>query len=229
MSVKEFEGVVTEYFSQEGYGFVTTTNISSQRKRTDVFFHISDLEESSVSEGDRLRFSARKTDDGFEARKPVVIEKGGEESNKGSKTRGTIQANESDTKNGTVGQGCKGTVTKYFEEDGYGFVTTSDITSKRNMDEFHTEDVFFHISDLETHTVSKGDRLKFNAVETDDGLQAKQPTVTGRKDNVDGDISKADPAEQLGVSGEKDDTKYGRDSPKTSGDIESFQDENKFR
>ena len=43
------------------------------------------------------------------------------------------------------------------------------------------------------------------------------------------DPTKTDPTERLGVPGSKEDSKYGREDSTTSGEVESFEDERKFR
>lgn len=231
MRAKRFKGTVTQYLEQKGVGIVTPSNKSSVGNDRNVRFDISDLNAESVSEGDELKFSIRKTDDGFEAREPTLIESTNTSdssqrptTNPGSRNSTTSSANTGKMK------GCDGTVTTYFDEDGYGFVNTADITANKDGNKYKTTDIFFHISDLDTNTVSEGDRLEFDVVETDEGLKAVNPTIIGRNatDN-NSKISTTDTAERLGVSGSKDDTQYGRKSSTTSGDVKSFDNERKFR
>ncbi len=231
MKAKTFEGTVTQFLEHKGIGVVTPSDNSSSGSTRKVRFHISDLDVDSVSEGDELEFGIRKTDDGYEARDPTLSKSttSSTSSHQSSTNSGRGNTNSSSTKPGKM-RGCEGTVATYYEEDGYGFVSTADITRERDENEFETTDVFFHISDLDSNTVSEGDRLEFDVVETDEGPQAVDPAITERNDtSTDAEITRTDPAEKLGVSGSKDDTQYGREDSTTSGDVESFADDRKFR
>lgn len=231
MRAKKFKGTVTQYLELKGVGVVTPSDTSSNGNNRNVRFHISDLDVDSVSEGDKLRFSIRKSDGRYEAREPTLIESTNNcdssqrpTSNPGSRTTSSISTNVDTNKD------CTGTVTKYFDEEGYGFATTADLAYEDNKNKFKTTDVFFHISDIEINTVSEGDRLEFDVEETDDGPKAINPTIIERNDtDSNGEIMRTDPSKRLGVSGLKDDTQYGRDDSTTSGDAESFDDERKFR
>lgn len=231
MKAKKFKGMVIQYHEKDGYGFVTPSDNSSNGSKREVLFQISDLDADSVSVGDELKFSIIKTDEGFKAKNPTRIDTASSGDNPQRPTTTPGNRNKFSNSKSTVEMGgCKGTVTKYFDEHGYGFVSTSDISRKNNERKFHTTDVFFHISDLDVNGVSEGDRLKFGVVETDDGLRATRPTITKRCDsNKNTNNTRTDPAKRLGASGPKDNTEYGRNSPTTSGDVKSFDDERKFR
>ena len=60
-------------------------------------------------------------------------------------------------------------MTVHREHEGYGFVSTADLVRDDTEGDFQTTDVFFHVTELETNTVSEGDRLASDIVETDDG------------------------------------------------------------
>ena len=231
MKPKKFTGTVTLVHEEIGYGFVTPDENSSNGNRREVYFDISDLDTDSVSEGDKLKFSIMKTDDEFEAKNPTVIvtDNDVDESTRPTTTPGQRDATPHSKKT-VKSKGCEGTVTTYFEEKGYGFVTTTDISTGDSGNKNNTKEVFFHISDLNASSVSKGDRLTFGVVETDDGPRATRPTVAEKNDSEStSKVTKTDSADRLGVSGLKDDTQYGRNDSTTSGDVKSFDDERKFR
>lgn len=231
MRAKKFKGTVTQYLELKGEGVVTPSDESSIGNNADVRFYISDLDVDSVSEGDKLKFSIRKTDGRYEAREPTLIVSTNDSANSQRPTSNPGSRNTtSSLTNADTNRDCTGTVTTYFDEEGYGFVTTADITYEDNENKLRTIDVFFHISDIDSHTVSEGDRLVFDVKKTDDGLRAINSTITERNnDDTNSEKIRTDPADRLGVSGSKDDTLYGRESPTTSGDVESFDDERKFR
>lgn len=124
-----------------------------------------------------------------------------------------------------------GTVSEFHDDRGYGFIATADVTSKRGHDE-HTESIFFHISDIRTTWIDEGDRLKFDIVRTSDGLQATDISVKQRDCNRGSSDNSEETTEKgsVGFGHQKDDTRHGAGkSGPTNSDIESFQDEDKFR
>lgn len=56
-------GVVENFLSEEGYGFISTTKVSE-----DVFFHVTEFSGELPSEGDSVQYDLHGTDRGFEAR-----------------------------------------------------------------------------------------------------------------------------------------------------------------
>lgn len=218
---RKFEGKVIKYLKHKGIGVIKQPTDSSKGGPKKVRFHVSDLEVDSASVRDELRFGVKLTDEGREAVDPTVIGSAGNSNSRDATSSST---------GATEARRCEGTVIKYLGEDGYGFVSTADFPPEQTESDSETTDVFFHITDFDTDTVSEDDRLKFDVVETERGLRAKRVTVVER-DATDTDVepTRTDPAERLGVSGSKDDTKYGREESTTSGDVESFEDDRKFR
>lgn len=131
MKAKTFEGTVTKFLEHKGIGVVIPSDNSSSGSTRKVRFHISDLDVDSVSEGDELEFGIRKTDDGYEARDPTLSKSttSSTSSHRSSTNSGRGNTNSSSTKPAKI-RGCEGTVATYFQEDGYGFVSTADITRK---------------------------------------------------------------------------------------------------
>ena len=130
-----------------------------------------------------------------------------------------------------VASNAKGRVQKFFQDEGYGFIVTADVTTKVSDERESTCDVFIHISNTDTTYLEKGDRLTFDVIETDDGLAAENATVLERVEDRDEPNTEArDPAERLRFGRQVDDTKYGfgKVGP-TERKIESFKDERKFR
>jgi cold shock CspA family protein len=124
-----------------------------------------------------------------------------------------------------------GTVCEFNDDRGFGFITTTDVMSEGQHSEY-TEDIFFHISDIETTWIDQGDRLKFRVVRTGEVLQAKQMDILQRDrdrepyDEIEDGIGQR--SRRFGD--EKDDGHYdpGKSGP-TESDIEAFQDDRKFR
>lgn len=79
-ATKNATGTITNYVSDRGYGFITTTDIGRRRSDgsrapEDIFFHISDIPTQDVKEGWRLQFDIEMSDDGFEAKNIRVLER----------------------------------------------------------------------------------------------------------------------------------------------------------
>jgi cold shock CspA family protein len=131
-----------------------------------------------------------------------------------------------------VTTGATGTVCEFNEDRGFGFVTTTDVTRKISSEEAATEDVFFHISDTGTTWIEEGDRLEFTVVRGENGLRGQDVEVVKRDKDRDSYDEPEDglPERRLGFGHDSHDHKYGpgKESP-TESDIESFQDERKFR
>jgi len=130
-----------------------------------------------------------------------------------------------------VAKTATGTVCEFNDDRGFGFVTTTDVTSKTEAGDY-TEDVFFHISDTDTTWIDQGDRLEFSVIRTADGLQATGIEIIQRDRNRE---SYDEPEDKIGQNShgfghQKDDGRYGtgKTGP-TDSDIEAFQDDRKFR
>jgi cold shock CspA family protein len=126
----------------------------------------------------------------------------------------------------------EGTVKTFFKEDGYGFIVTADVTSESSHGTAHTEDVFVHISDTDAGDLEEGDRLRFNIVENEEGLQAKNATRIQRSSDrtkQDGRRRDIETARSMGFGNQVDDTKYGRETGPTEQEITDFKDNRKFR
>lgn len=64
-----------------------------------------------------------------------------------------------------------GTVAHYNAEEGYGFISTSEVS----------DDVFFHISDVRGRSPTESDLLQYDIIETDRGYKATHITYQPRK------------------------------------------------
>ena len=71
-------GTVTKYEEERGYGFVSTLDVKDA-STTDVFFHISDVDASSVEVGWRFQFDVFSSRKGFRAGNINVLSEGSEE------------------------------------------------------------------------------------------------------------------------------------------------------
>jgi len=65
-----------------------------------------------------------------------------------------------------------GFVSHYNSEDGYGFISTSDLDADRGSDSGELTDVFFHVSAYPNRSPDKNDRVKFDIEKTDQGFKA---------------------------------------------------------
>lgn len=123
-----------------------------------------------------------------------------------------------------------GTLRTYHNNRGFGFVVTADVTKEGPREAEHTRDVFIHITDVDADTLSEGDRLEFDIIETEDGLKAKNAIVVqGESERDDYADPRDDPAKRHGFGHQKDDSQYGRMTEPSERDIENFADERKFR
>lgn len=127
--------------------------------------------------------------------------------------------------------GAEGTVAHFDDEGGYGFLTTVDLAGKLVEDKTQTQDVFFHISDIDSSWVEEGDRLRCDVVEDDEGLRCENIQILIRDNDRDSYDNPADGKSKTGFGHQKDDTQYGtgRKPSPSERDIESFKDERKFR
>lgn len=77
-------GTVSTYHEDGGYGFAVTADVTTRDgggvdDTASVFFHITDLQAESVSEGDRLRFDVVEDEEGLCVRRPTVIDRAGDD------------------------------------------------------------------------------------------------------------------------------------------------------
>jgi cold shock CspA family protein len=126
----------------------------------------------------------------------------------------------------------EGTVETFFEEEGYGFLVTADVTTDHSHGTAHTQDVFVHISDTDAESLVEGDRLRFDIIENEEGLMAKNAERIEREQATSTPSrtrDETDTARRMGFGHQADDTTYGRPTGPTEQDIESFDDDRKFR
>jgi CspA family cold shock protein len=121
-------GYVQHYNDEKGYGFVST-NFS--KVDDDLFFHISEVDQENVSEGDELYYKIHDNRRGYQACQVTVIHEGSERE-------------------------VDGEVSFYNPDDGFGFITNiSGVYEKVfvhisdvDADELHTGDqVDFNVVD----------------------------------------------------------------------------------
>jgi len=74
-----------------------------------------------------------------------------------------------------------GYVSYYNSDDGYGFISTSDLDRGRGSNSEGLTDVFFHVSSYPDNNPEVDDRLRFNVVKTDRGLKAANITYNHTK------------------------------------------------
>ena len=74
-----------------------------------------------------------------------------------------------------------GYVSHYNSDDGYGFISTSDLDSDRGSNSGELTDVFFHVSSYPDDNPEENDRLQFSIKKTDQGLKAIDITYNHTK------------------------------------------------
>lgn len=154
----------------------------------------------------------------------------GTQENQNKSGKNTSSAQNSSEQSKQLPTDATGTICEYNNERGFGFVTTADITQSLSDSVDATEDVFFHISDVDSPWAEKGDRLRFTVVETDEGLQARDIEIAERDHERDTYDTVEDKSASLGFGSQTDDKKCGPGKAQpTNRDIESFKDDRKFR
>lgn len=63
---KEATGRIVNYFTGDGYGFISTFDLNDSGP-TDIFFHISDFPDANPQQKQPLQFNVKKTSDGYRA------------------------------------------------------------------------------------------------------------------------------------------------------------------
>lgn len=132
---------------------------------------------------------------------------------------------------GSEVRGVEGTITDYNNDDGYGFMTTVDLASTLAGDVRDSQDVFFHISEVESGWVEEGDRIQCAVVESDQGLECQSVRVIKRAKNKEELPEPERAPRRQDIADEDIDTRYGagRKQSTSDQDIENFSDERKFR
>jgi cold shock CspA family protein len=68
---RDITGVVTHFNAEKGYGFITTYDLEAYQPadepNEDVYFDVSAYPGDEPGDGERLRFDAKQTDEGYEA------------------------------------------------------------------------------------------------------------------------------------------------------------------
>jgi cold shock CspA family protein len=117
----------------------------------------------------------------------------------------------------------------YFDPDrGFGFASTSDLTTNTDGAVEFPEDVFFHVSDI-MGEVDEGDRLQMDVFRTEEGLRGERISIVERDVDSKYDPPERDKTSTLGFGDESKDIRRGHKSGPTESDIEDFRDERKFR
>lgn len=132
---------------------------------------------------------------------------------------------------GSEVRGIEGTVCTYDGDGGYGFVTMVDLADSLTGDVRDTQDVFFHISEVESGWIEEGDRIQCTVAEGDQGLECQNIRVIKRAKDKE-DPPEPDQKPRSPQFGDTDiDAQYnpGRKPSTSDRDIEDFSDERKFR
>jgi cold shock CspA family protein len=203
--VSDAEGSISVYKSEEGYGFVQTSDVPDDiAASVDVFFHITDVPEhkrGSIEEGERLEFDIIKTDEGFKAENiPIVSD-------------------------------AKGSISVYKPREGYGFIHTLGVPD----DIAASVDVFFHITDVPEDSVEEGWRVKFDIIKTDEGFKARNIQIisketvqlserdkrdrSNKKEDIDDSMERSWLAEKLSKDMEDDKEEDNKERSPFSDDI----------
>jgi cold shock CspA family protein len=127
-----------------------------------------------------------------------------------------------------VASDVTGTVYKFNSDRGFGFVSTSDLTTDVADDVEYPEDVFFHISEV-MEDVDEGDRLRMEVYRTEEGLRGERISIVERDVDSKYNPPERDRSSTLGFGDESDDIRRGHKPGPTESDIENFADERKFR
>lgn len=142
------DGTVAWYDEGKGFGFITPDGGGP-----DVFVHARDLTEGLnwLAEGDRVAYAPAHGERGPQAREVVLVREAPVSASKGGGKQG-----------GSGGPGT-GTVARYDEERGFGFITP----------DVGGDDLFVHFSVVQGREVlHRGDRVRFTTRQSDRGPQA---------------------------------------------------------
>ena len=146
------DGTVSWYDEVKGFGFVAPDSGGG-----DVFVHVSALGSglTELSEGDRVTYDVVDGDKGPNARNVQLARGGARGADRG-------RSNGPGSSGGPV-RGGEGTVARYDEERGFGFITPDD----------GGLDLFVHVSVVRGDEVlEEGDRVRYKVRQSDRGPQA---------------------------------------------------------
>ncbi|MFE4466175.1 cold-shock protein [Oerskovia sp. NPDC056781] len=149
------DGTVSWYDDVKGFGFVAPDSGGD-----DVFVHVSALGSglTELSEGDRVTYDVVAGDKGPNARNVQLARGSG--GARGAMDRG--RPGRPAASGGPV-RGGEGTVARYDEERGFGFITPDD----------GGLDLFVHVSVVRgTEVLEEGDRVRYKVRQSDRGPQA---------------------------------------------------------
>lgn len=149
------DGTVSWYEDAKGFGF-----IAPDAGGDDIFVHVKSLGHglTELAEGDRVTFDVVDGDRGPNARNVHLV--GGSGHARGATDRG--RSNRPAESGGSV-RGGEGTVARYDEERGFGFITP----------DAGGEDLFVHVSVVRgTEVLEQGDRVRYKVRQSDRGPQA---------------------------------------------------------
>ncbi|MBD7998026.1 cold-shock protein [Oerskovia gallyi] len=149
------DGTVSWYDDVKGFGFVAPDSGGG-----DVFVHVSALGSgmTELSEGDRVTYDVVDGDKGPNARNVQLARGSG--GGRGAVDRG--RPGRPAASGGPV-RGGEGTVARYDEERGFGFITPDD----------GGLDLFVHVSVVRgTEVLEEGDRVRYKVRQSDRGPQA---------------------------------------------------------
>jgi len=149
------DGTVSWYDDVKGFGFVVPDTGGG-----DVFVHVSALAGglTELAEGERVTFDVVDGDKGPNARHVQLV--GGSGGARGGSDRG--RSGRPGTSGGPV-RGGEGTVARYDEDRGFGFITP----------DAGGEDLFVHVSVVRgAEVLEEGDRVRYKVRQSDRGPQA---------------------------------------------------------
>jgi CspA family cold shock protein len=149
------DGTVTWYDDAKGFGFIAPDAGSE-----DVFVHVKALGRGTteLAEGARVSFDVVAGDKGPNARNVQVV--GGHRGSRGGADRG--RSGRPGASGGPV-RGGEGTVSRYDEDRGFGFITP----------DAGGDDLFVHVSVVRgSEVLEEGDRVRFKVRQSDRGPQA---------------------------------------------------------
>jgi len=146
------DGTVSFYDEAKGFGFVVPDDGSD-----DLFVHVKALPPglTELSEGDRVTFDVAAGDRGPLARNVQLVG--------GAGRRSPGRGGSGRPSSGAPARGGVGTVARYDDERGFGFITPDD----------GGDDLFVHVSVVRgDETLEEGDRVRFKVRQSDRGPQA---------------------------------------------------------
>ncbi len=161
------DGTVSWYDEVKGFGFVAPDSGGG-----DVFVHVSALGSglTELSEGDRVTYDVVEGDKGPNARN-VQLARGAGGARGAGNARGADRGFDRGRSGGSNGpvRGGEGTVARYDEERGFGFITPDD----------GGLDLFVHVSVVRGDEVlEEGDRVRYKVRQSDRGPQADSVELT---------------------------------------------------